>query len=81
MDDAPVLLLHHAVSLMPALLARGDEFRMNSWRTFLELPNPVTGSSATEDPPHQGLCLPSRAPEASERGASEKAGSLLIKTR
>src|SRR5215208_946599 len=29
--------LHHAISLMPALLPRGDGFRMNSWRAFLEI--------------------------------------------
>ena len=32
-DNAYVSLF---VSLMPALLPRGDEFQMNSWRTFLE---------------------------------------------
>jgi len=35
MDDAPVWLCP-ALSLMPTLLPRGDELRMNSWRNFLE---------------------------------------------
>src|SRR5919107_4157007 len=34
--------LRHALPLMPALLARGDEFRMDPWRNFREFDFPRT---------------------------------------
>jgi len=38
MDGASGLLcVTHCLYSLPALLARGDEFRMNPWRTFLEI--------------------------------------------
>ena len=62
MDDAPVLLFASRGFSNARLITKVRQaFRMNAWRTFLELPNPVTGSSATEDPPPPGplFALPS----------------------